>query len=195
MKTLRILSFIIIASMMSNSSLASMACDLSISNYILKHKKLNKTNKERLEKNLPYYLELEDCLQRVTPLGASVIVGNESLLKYLVGLGANINVHTGKHLSKEHNKNALSPLIASINKKNNNIFNYLVSLGADENTGSRNMHPIFFAIAYNNTYVVNYYLNKNVNPNLNHNGNSLLSLARKKKHLTIVNTLLKYGAK
>ena len=178
-----------------NASYASMACDHSLSNIILKNKSLTKLEKEKLEKNKKYYLELEDCYRRATPLGASVIVGNENLLKYLVSLGANINKHTGKHLSKEHNTNTLSPLILSIHNKNNNIFNYLVSLGADQNSDARNMHPIFFAVAYNNVYVVNYYLNKNVNPNISHNGKSLLSIAKKRKRLDIVELLLNNGAK
>jgi ankyrin repeat protein len=116
----------------------------------------------------------------ITPLYEAVRIENLEIIKYLVSVGANLNL------------GSITPLCLAVAKRNLEIITYLISVGADVNLGS-----IDEAIYTRDLEIVKYLVSVGADVNNKSDYSSLtpLEITESLGNLEIVNFLIENGAK
>jgi len=132
----------------------------------------------------------------VTPLSIAYYNRNETLLEYLIDLGANINIKWKNDHGEEKTLLVLACEIGNIS-----LVKYLIENGADVNVKVKNSEtPLMAAIKYEKNRkvgnpIINYLLKQGANVNrIDHLGNTPLTLACEYDNVSLVKCLVNKGA-
>lgn len=119
-----------------------------------------------IEKVVELLKDQPDLLNEVTPFGTWLHVaaaeGAVDIVKYLVGLGLNVNKYAGTF-----NGNSLNEAAA---EGHLDVVNYLISCGAILDTSEPERNPLFGAIMCGNKDVVNLLLDSGIDASVKYTG-------------------------
>jgi len=129
----------------------------------------------------------------ITPLVLSILKDNETIVKYLINKGVNVN-----HCSKFESSSHASPINCAIKIKNKNMIKYLIEKGANINECCENAEfPIEYAIDENNMDMINFLIQDceaKVNIVLNNKRSTPLIKAIENNHMDMMKFLIQHGA-